>query len=66
MKVFKTKDKGVEYVEIHPFKLEKEIQELVEKNSETFFYEKNSEKISKNITYRYSNKKLFSHSCPKY
>jgi len=37
MKVFKTKDKGVEYVEIHPFKLEKEIQELVEKNSETFF-----------------------------
>ena len=37
MKVFKTKDKGVEYVEIHPFKLEKEIQELVEKNTETFF-----------------------------
>lgn len=25
MKVFKTKDMGVEYVEIHPFKLEKEI-----------------------------------------
>jgi hypothetical protein len=37
MKVFKTKDKGVEYVEIHPFKLEKEIQDLVEKNTETFF-----------------------------
>jgi predicted transport protein len=37
MKVFKTKEKGVEYVEIHPFKLEREIQELVEKNTETFF-----------------------------
>jgi hypothetical protein len=37
MNVFKTKEKGVEYVEIHPFKLEWEIQELVEKNTETFF-----------------------------
>ena len=37
MKVFKTKEKGVEYVEIYPFKLEREIQELVEKNTETFF-----------------------------
>lgn len=37
MKLFKTKEKGVEYVEINPFKLEKEIQELVEKNTETFF-----------------------------
>jgi hypothetical protein len=37
MKVFKTKHKGVEYVEIPPFKLEKIIQELVEKKSETFF-----------------------------
>jgi hypothetical protein len=37
MKVFITKDKGVEYVEIHPSKLEKEIQELIEKNTHTFF-----------------------------
>jgi hypothetical protein len=37
MEVFKTKDKAVEYVEIQSFKLEKEIQELVEKNTETFF-----------------------------
>ena len=31
MKVFKSKDKGVEYVEIYPFKLEKVIQELVKR-----------------------------------
>lgn len=37
MKVFRSKEKGVEFVEIHPFKLEKEIQDLVERNTETFF-----------------------------
>jgi predicted transport protein len=37
MKLFKTKETGVEFVEISPFKFEKEIQELVEKNTEIFF-----------------------------
>lgn len=37
MKLFKSKERGVEYIEIYNFKLEKEIQVFVEKNSDTFF-----------------------------
>ena len=36
MKVFRTTDRGVEPVELYPFKTEKDIQELVEKNTSTF------------------------------
>lgn len=37
MRVFKINPKGVSYVEHHPFKIEKDIQEIVERNTNTFF-----------------------------
>ena len=37
MEVFNIKDQKVEVVELNPFKLEKDIQEVIEKNTETFF-----------------------------
>jgi hypothetical protein len=37
MEVFKIKDHKVEVVELNPFKLEKDIQEVIEKNTESFF-----------------------------
>ncbi len=37
MEVFNIKDHKVEVVELNPFKLEKDIQEVIEKNTETFF-----------------------------
>ncbi len=37
MEVFKIKDHKVEVVEHNPFKLEKDIQEVIEKYTESFF-----------------------------
>jgi len=37
MELFNLKNDKVEEVELKPFKLEKDIQSLVEKNTETFF-----------------------------
>ena len=37
MEVFNIKDHKVEVVELNPFKLEKDIQEVIEKNTESFF-----------------------------
>ena len=37
MEVFNLKNDKVEEVELKPFKLERDIQNLVEKNTETFF-----------------------------
>ena len=37
MEVFNLKNDKVEEVELRPFKLERDIQNLVEKNTETFF-----------------------------
>lgn len=37
MEVFNIKNNKVEVVELNPFKLEKDIQEVIEKNTETFF-----------------------------
>lgn len=37
MEVFNIKNDKVEVVELNPFKLEKDIQEVIEKNTETFF-----------------------------
>ena len=40
MEVFNLKNDKVEGVELKPFKLEKDIQSLVEKNTEIFFDKK--------------------------
>ena len=37
MEMYKIIDKGVEFIEVNPFNLEKDIQKLIEKNTETFF-----------------------------
>lgn len=37
MELYKIKENNVEFVEVNPFKLEKDIQNLIEKNTDTFF-----------------------------
>ncbi|PLK45378.1 hypothetical protein [Emticicia sp. TH156] len=37
MEVFNLKNNKVEFIELYPFKVEKEIQEIIEKNTDTFF-----------------------------
>jgi hypothetical protein len=37
MEVYSIKNNKVEFVELNPFKLEKDIQEVIEKNTDTFF-----------------------------
>jgi hypothetical protein len=37
MEVFSIKNNEVEFIDLNPFKLEKDIQEVIEKNTETFF-----------------------------